>query len=202
MLKYVENCGPRHPPKRVPWVRCQIFFNFIHINFFTQPKKNYNRARVIPRRYYICFLILHCLLAQKKWKLKNCCKAADSPLFIFVFSGHKWHLGWPKMVHWWLLMVKTGLGWKFHVSSITPIWNQFSYLIITFSISLRWYCFIFDLYKWFNKSLCLYLYVTEMLKVATKGTSNLLGSVLQQLLPSTDCSFTKHCFVLETPTCI
>ena len=48
MLKCVENCGPRHPPKRVPWARCRKIFKItlIHINFFKKPnEKIYSKTK-------------------------------------------------------------------------------------------------------------------------------------------------------------
>ena len=45
---------------------------FIHINYFKKPNKQiYNRAEELYCDATIFFLILYCLLAQKKWKLKN-----------------------------------------------------------------------------------------------------------------------------------
>ena len=68
-------------------------------------------------------------------------------------------------------MVKTSLGWIFHVSSITRIWNQFPCIIITFPIPSWWYWFIFDLWKWFNLKLALEYISWKCL--ATNGTSTL-----------------------------
>ena len=56
--------------------------------------------------------------------------------------------------------MKTDLGWIFHVSSITHIWNQFPCMIITFPIPLRWCWFIFDLCKWFNIKL-VFKYISQ-----------------------------------------
>ena len=71
MLKCVENCGPRHPHKWVPWARCQKIFKF-------------TLQRVILRCYYIRFLILYCLLAEKKIETGKWPKAADSSLRAFI----------------------------------------------------------------------------------------------------------------------
>ena len=91
MLKCVENCGPRHPPKIVPWARCQKIFKFtLNINFFKKPNK---KNTIEPKSYTAMllnfFLIPYCLLAQKmeteKWP-----EAADSPPHVsfsfFVFE--------------------------------------------------------------------------------------------------------------------
>ena len=89
MLKCVENCGPRHPPKRVPWARWQKFFNFtLYINVFlrNQTKNLQQSRRVILRCYYICFMILYCLLAQKKWKLKNDPRVPTLPYIVLYFG--------------------------------------------------------------------------------------------------------------------
>ena len=71
MLKCVENCGSRHPPKRVPWARCQKNFQtyFIHINFHI--------CNICKPKSFTALLILYLffdyLLSTfpKKWKLKN-----------------------------------------------------------------------------------------------------------------------------------
>ena len=60
----------------------------IPINFFKKPKKiNLQQSqRVILRCYYTRLFILYCLLAQKKWRLKNGPRL-PSPLYPFPFSS-------------------------------------------------------------------------------------------------------------------
>ena len=83
MLKCVENCGPRHQSKRMPLARCQKIFKFtLYINFFKKPN---------IKIYYIYFLILYYLLAQKKkgnWKIAQGCRLY--PTFLIPLNSfHK-----------------------------------------------------------------------------------------------------------------
>ena len=63
---------------------------FIHINFFFEIKqKNFKWNQRFILRCYFIFLILYCLLAQKKMETEKWPKVADSPLLIdenFRFS--------------------------------------------------------------------------------------------------------------------
>ena len=43
---------------------------FMHINFLRNQTKKITREPTM-QCYYTCFLILYCVLAQKKWKLKS-----------------------------------------------------------------------------------------------------------------------------------
>ena len=64
----------------------------MHLNFFKKPNlKNLQQSqRVILKCYYICFLILYCLLAQKKWKLKNGLRLPTLPyIFIYMYNSLK-----------------------------------------------------------------------------------------------------------------
>ena len=63
---------------------CHLYFK--HIHFFKKPNKKKLQwsQRVILRCYYICFLILYCLLAQKKMEIEKWPKAAESPLHYFL----------------------------------------------------------------------------------------------------------------------
>ena len=61
MLKCVESCGPRHPPDRVPWARCQKIFKFTSYTyiFFKKPnKKVYNRAKKLYCDTTIFFVVV------------------------------------------------------------------------------------------------------------------------------------------------
>ena len=83
MLKFVENCGPRHSPERVPWAKCRkkFQFYFIHINFFKKPnKKNYNRAKELycnATIFVFDYLLSTC---PKKMETEKWHKAAVSPV--------------------------------------------------------------------------------------------------------------------------
>ena len=92
MLKCVENWGPRHPPKRVPWARCQKICKFtlyIYIFLRNQTRKNYNRAKVIQRCYYICFFNSSFSTCPKKMNTEKWPKAADSPLPLGRVQGEE-----------------------------------------------------------------------------------------------------------------
>ena len=71
------------------WKNCQVYF--IHINFFKKPnEKNIHWSqKVILQCYYISFLILHCLLAQIKWKLKSGPRLPTLPWIWFFFPNRK-----------------------------------------------------------------------------------------------------------------
>ena len=70
MLKCVENCGPRHPPKRV--------INFFFLN---QTKKIYNKAEELYCDATIFFLKFFIAYLPKKMETEKWPKAADSPLY-------------------------------------------------------------------------------------------------------------------------
>ena len=55
---------------------------FIHIHTLRNQKKKNNKAKDILRCYYIRFSIFHCLLAPKKWKLKNGQRLPTVPYFL------------------------------------------------------------------------------------------------------------------------
>ena len=75
MLECVENCGPRHPPKRVPWARCQKFFKFtlyIYIFLRNQTKKIYNRAKELycdATWFVFWFFIVYLPKKNGNWKM-------------------------------------------------------------------------------------------------------------------------------------
>ena len=66
MLKCVENCGPRHPPKRVPWARFK--------KKITIESKSYAS---MPLYLFFDFLLSTC---PKKMETEKWPKAADSPI--------------------------------------------------------------------------------------------------------------------------
>ena len=83
MLKCVKNCGPKQPPKRVPWARCQKIFKFTYTyKFFlkTKQKKFTIEPKSYPAMLLYLFLILYCLLTKKKWNLKNDPRLPTLPL--------------------------------------------------------------------------------------------------------------------------
>ena len=79
MLKCVENCGPRRPPKRVPWARCQkkdvnrdshIASTPISQNYFFKEVRYLILASSQRKlRRYIKFLKFD-FTVQKKWKIQ------------------------------------------------------------------------------------------------------------------------------------
>ena len=83
----------------------------IHIFFFKKPmKKNLQWSqRVILRTYYIWFFILCCLIAQKRWKLKNGPRLLTLPYNIFNFFISLFH----KFIYQWgsIKYYRTGLGY-------------------------------------------------------------------------------------------
>ena len=87
MLKCLENCGLRHPPKRVPWARCQKIFKFtLYIQLFSRNQTK--KITVVPKTYTAMLLYLFfdslLLTCQKKWKLKNGPRLPTLP-YIFLF---------------------------------------------------------------------------------------------------------------------
>ena len=84
MPKCVKNCGPRHPPKRMPWARCQKIFKFIHINFFKKPNKKFTIIELKSYTAMLLYLFFDFLLSTcpKKMATEKSPKAADSPLLI------------------------------------------------------------------------------------------------------------------------
>ena len=84
MLKSIENCNPRHPPKSSALGQMSENFQvyFIHILFFKTPnKKIYNRAEEFyydPTLFVLGFFIVY--LPKKKMETKKWHTTADSPL--------------------------------------------------------------------------------------------------------------------------
>ena len=67
MLKYVENCVPRYPPKRVPWARCQKILKFIRINFFKKANKIFlNKAKELYCNATIFVFLVFIIYLPKK----------------------------------------------------------------------------------------------------------------------------------------
>ena len=83
MLKCVENCGPRHPPKRVPWARYRKVFKFIlYVYIFLRHQiKNFT---IEPNSYtaMLLYWFFDSLFSTcpKKMETEKWPKAADSPL--------------------------------------------------------------------------------------------------------------------------
>ena len=87
MLKCVENRDPRHPPKKVPWARCQKMFKFtlyVSIFFRDQIKK----ITIEPKSYtaMLVYLFLNNLFSTcpKKMETEKWPNAAESPLLRMV----------------------------------------------------------------------------------------------------------------------
>ena len=82
MLKCVENCGSRHPPKRVPDVKKLSSLLYTHkFPFETKQKK----CTIEPKSYTaaLLYLFFDSLLSTcpRKMETEKWPKAADSPLF-------------------------------------------------------------------------------------------------------------------------
>ena len=73
MLKCIENCGLKRPPKRGPWAICHNIFKFIHIHFLRNQTK---KITIEPNSYtamllYFLFDSTLSTCPKKKWKLKS-----------------------------------------------------------------------------------------------------------------------------------
>ena len=124
MLKFVE----RHPPKRVPWARCQKISKFtLYIFFFFKKpnKKNYNRAKELSCDATIFVFWFFIVYFLKKIETKKWPKAANFPL------PRQWTLiYWAKnFVCCW----GTGVGSQYFMCDSTTGSPSFIYLY-----SSRW----------------------------------------------------------------
>ena len=83
MLKCVENCGPRHPPKKGALGQMSKNFqiHFIYINIFKkQNKKIYNRVKELYCDATIFVFWFFIVYLPKEMETEKWPKAAGSPL--------------------------------------------------------------------------------------------------------------------------
>ena len=88
MLKCIENCGPRHPPKRVLWDKLKKFqVYFIRIYFLRHQTKKLKCSQSYAAM--LLYLLLNFLLSTcptnmetEKWPKKN-----DFPLMVEIIAS-------------------------------------------------------------------------------------------------------------------